>query len=198
MSRQHDSNTQGLSRKAQITDVATSKRASRHTLLYGLVAVAVGAVGIYGAPPSLAQPADPHHASSPTPQSAAGSALAAEMPFYNLGTVSMAAGKVTRSYTIGNVGKEPLTITQLSTSCMCTEATLITASGRRGPFGMPGHAPIPKISERLAPGELAEVEVVFDPAAHGPAGLGRINRNVTIENDAGAPLQLAFTAMVKP
>ena len=65
---------------------------------------------------------------------------------------------------------------------MCTEATLVTSTGKRGPFGMPGHAPIPAISERLAPGEMAEVDVVFDPAAHGPAGIGRIERNVTVQN----------------
>jgi hypothetical protein len=81
---------------------------------------------------------------------------------------------------------------------MCTTATLVTPSGRRGPFGMPGHTPIPSIRERLAPGEMAQVEVVFDPAAHGPAGVGRIDRTVTLQNDAGAPLELAFTAMVTP
>jgi hypothetical protein len=167
-------------------------------MLYGLMALSISAVavGIYSLQSALAL-GEVRGATVPSEQPSAGK-LASDAPFYNFGTVSMAAGKVMRRYTIGNVGRAPLTITRLSTSCMCTEATLVTSSVRRGPFGMPGHMPIPTIRERLAPGELAQVEVVFDPAAHGPAGIGRTDRTVTVENDAGTPLQLNFTATVRP
>ena len=50
----------------------------------------------------------------------------------------------------------------------------------------------------MNPGDDAVVEVVFDPAAHGPAGIGPIERVVTIENSAGRPLELAFNATVTP
>lgn len=125
-------------------------------------------------------------------------ALASVSPFYNFGKISMAAGNVSKVYWIKNISGDPLNINKLSTSCMCTDATLITREGRKGPFGMPGHGPTPRIEERLAPGESAQVEVVFDPAAHGPAGIGQTDRIVTIENDAGLPLELRFSAMVTP
>jgi hypothetical protein len=81
---------------------------------------------------------------------------------------------------------------------MCTTALLVKGVKQFGPFGMPGHAPIPAIDQTLAPGERAYVEVVFDPAAHGPAGVGLIERVVTIENSAQQPVQLAFSARVTP
>ena len=125
-------------------------------------------------------------------------ALASISPFYNFGKISMAAGNVSKVYWIKNISGDPLDITRLSTSCMCTVATLITPAGKKGPFGMPGHGPTPRIEERLAPGATAQVEVVFDPAAHGPAGIGQTDRIVTIENDGGLPLELRFSAMVTP
>jgi hypothetical protein len=198
MTRKHKRNTVVLSAKPQADDAAMAKSGFRRKMLYGLIALSAGviAVGVYSLQPAPA-PTEARAATVPSGQPSAGK-LASDAPFYNFGTVSMAAGKVMRRFTIGNVGQAPLTITKLSTSCMCTDATLVTSSVRRGPFGMPGHMPIPSIRERLAPGEMAQVEVVFDPAAHGPAGIGRTDRTVTIENDAGTPLQLNFTAMVRP
>jgi len=63
---------------------------------------------------------------------------------------------------------------------------------------MPGHIAVPRINKSLNPGEEAIVEVVFDPTAHGPAGVGTIQRVVTIENNAGEPLELQFSAVVTP
>lgn len=125
-------------------------------------------------------------------------ALASVSPFFNFGKISMAAGKVSHRYWIKNISGTPLTITKLFTSCMCTDATLITQDGKKGPFGMPGHGPTPRLDERLAPGATAQVDVVFDPAAHGPAGIGQTDRVVTIENDGGLPLELRFSALVTP
>jgi len=124
--------------------------------------------------------------------------LASDAPIFAFGRISMAAGKVSHRYSIRNTGITPLTINKIYTSCMCTEATLITRSAKRGPFGMAGHGILPSVSERLAPGEAAQVDVVFDPAAHGPAGVGPTDRVVTIANDAGPALELRFSAMVTP
>ncbi|OGA65051.1 MAG: hypothetical protein A3F77_03545 [Betaproteobacteria bacterium RIFCSPLOWO2_12_FULL_67_28] len=111
----------------------------------------------------------------------------------------MAAGKVTHLYRFRNAGAEPIVLGKMYTSCMCTTAALVKSSGRKfAPVGMPGHTPIPALNETLQPNEEAMVEVVFDPAAHGPAGIGPIDRVVTIENSAGQPLELAFRANVKP
>ena len=63
---------------------------------------------------------------------------------------------------------------------------------------MPGHGFIPGINESLNLNEEAIIEVVFDPAAHGPAGVGKIERLVTVEVENGSPVELAFSAFVKP
>ena len=49
----------------------------------------------------------------------------------------------------------------------------------------------------MAVGEEATITVVFDPNAHGPAGVGLIQRTVTIEND-GKPIEFSFKVIVTP
>lgn len=115
---------------------------------------------------------------------------------YDFGSISMAAGKVKHQFKIKNTSAQAVTISKMYTSCMCTTATLTTGGKQFGPFGMPGHGAIPKINQTINPNEEATVEVVFDPAAHGPAGVGRIQRSVTVENNAGRPVGLMFAAMV--
>ena len=117
---------------------------------------------------------------------------------YDFGTISMAAGKVSHTFKIKNTGNEAVTINSMYTSCMCTTATLKIGGRQKGPYGMPGHGFIPKINETLNSGEEALVEVVFDPAAHGPAGVGPIQTAIAIENNAGEPVELLFAAIVTP
>ena len=117
---------------------------------------------------------------------------------FSFGPISMAHGKVTHRHPISNVGTEPLVIRKMYTSCMCTTAALVKNGKTSDAYGMPGHAPIPTINVPINPREEAFIEVVFDPAAHGPAGVGPIERVVTVENSAGQPLELAFSALVSP
>lgn len=127
------------------------------------------------------------------------SLLAADQTDFDFGTISMARGKVTKLYRIKNPTDSAVTIERISTSCMCTKATLIRGDKKEGPFSMPGHggyAPI--ISQELAPGEEAEIEAVFDPAAHGPAGVGPVDRKVFVDSDDGRRLILGFKANVTP
>ncbi len=135
-------------------------------------------------------------ASSALPQRVG--ALGARETYFDFGPISMAAGKVSHRYWFRNESSAPVLIRQVYTSCMCTTATLVKGMKIVGSYGMPGHGPMPAVNETLAPDEAAYVDVVFDPAAHGPAGLGRTERMVTIEPGAGAPLQVGFAAYVKP
>ena len=118
--------------------------------------------------PDLPRSSEAQAATTPTERPSGAATLASMAPSYNFGPVSMASGNVIHRYTVSNLGSAPVTITKLFTSCMCTTATLVTSAGKRRPFGMPGHAPIPTIRERPAPGEMATVEIVFDPTAHAP------------------------------
>ena len=183
-------------------EVTVSKPMPQRKTLYALAAgtAVVILFGIYfSSQKTSPQPRTGYQQQPAAGQFSGANALASISPFFNFGKVSMAAGNVSRLYWIKNTSATPLTITKMYTSCMCTTATLITPAGSRmGPFGMPGHGPAPRIDELLAPGETAQVEAVFDPAAHGPAGIGQTERIVTIENNGGLPLELSFSAMVTP
>jgi len=178
-----------------------------NAIFYGLITFGVALVGfaIYLAKPAATTPGPSMESPAPAPVVAAAPVpVASANPLvsmsrsFDFGTISMAAGKVSHRFWIRNTGDSPVTITRLYTSCMCTEATLITPAGSKGPFGMPGHGANAGVFERIAPGGTAQVEAVFDPAAHGPAGIGPTQRIVTIRTAEAAPLDLQFTAMVKP
>lgn len=118
---------------------------------------------------------------------------------YDFGEISMAAGEVKHQFKIKNAGIGTVTVNKIYTSCMCTTASLMMAGNKQfGPYGMPGHGFIPKISQDIKPNEEATVEVIFDPAAHGPSGVGRIQRSITIESNDGESVQLQFAAVVTP
>ncbi len=135
---------------------------------------------------------------NPTDVPSTNGVLVSESPNFDFGNISMAAGKVSHIFKIKNSGTEPLVISKIYTSCMCTETTLIKQNERFGPFGMPGHVSIPEINQTLKANEEATVEAVFDPAAHGPAGLGQIERSITVENNGKNKMELLIKANVMP
>jgi len=129
----------------------------------------------------------------------AGILLAQEKSF-DFGTVSMAQGKVSHSFEIKNGGKNNLILNNINTSCMCTTAVL-EKNGQTSPeFGMAGMSHNPVFwSEELAPGETANLIVTFDPAAHGPAGVGLVDRVVSVySNDPAGRTDFRITANVTP
>lgn len=119
-------------------------------------------------------------------------------PNFDFGTISMGTGVVQHSYKVKNSSENPIEIKKIYTSCMCTEASLVHGQERHGPFGMPGHGIVPSVNETLAPGAEVEIEAVFDPAAHGPAGIGRVEREIFVETREGGQLALKFSAEVTP
>lgn len=124
--------------------------------------------------------------------------LSAEEEFFDFSTISMAKGKVSHMFKIKNSSTEPVVIKKMYTSCMCTEAMLLKGGKKYGPYGMPGHSFVPLLNQTINPGEEAEVEAVFDPAAHGPAGVGKIERVVTLEGKSGKLFEFGFSATVTP
>lgn len=124
-------------------------------------------------------------------------ALAMPQKMHDFGQISMAAGKVKTMFQFKNTSAESVVISKMYTSCMCTNAILQMGGKKYGPYGMPGHGFIPKISSTVQSGEEFSVEVIFDPAAHGPAGVGPIQRTVYVETSAGIA-QLEISALVRP
>lgn len=133
-----------------------------------------------------------------TEKSDKASLLSLDMTTFDFGPISMANGRVKHNFTLSNDSDSDVKINKMYTSCMCTEAGLIKDGKIIGPFGMPGHGILPSIDQVIKRGEKASVEVIFDPAAHGPAGVGPIVRNVIIETADNAKLTLEIKAQVTP
>lgn len=123
-------------------------------------------------------------------------------PSYDFGTISMKKGVVSRDFLLENKGPDPIFISKAYTSCMCTTALLFDKEGRRlGTFGMPGHGGASSIARVTVPAkETITLRAVFDPAAHGPSGVGLADRGIYLEtNSKEQPkVEISFTAQVTP
>ncbi len=118
---------------------------------------------------------------------------------YDFGSISMKDGNVSTEFTLTNPTTEDVTLSKVFTSCMCTNAFIVDPNGSaKGPFGMPGHGAVPPANEVIKAGESRIIRVVYDPNAHGPAGVGKINRFVTLTDSSGNTLQLEIKATVTP
>ena len=107
------------------------------------------------------------------------------------GQIKFSGGKVKAVYRITNTGTETLKLYGATTSCACTLGT-ITSNGKvTPPFGM--HSPMSTTVE-VAPGVEAVVEALFDPAFHGPGGVGPISRTITVQTNDPANPTLNFQA----
>lgn len=130
---------------------------------------------------------------------ASASSLTAAEKIYDFGTISMKNGNVTKDFTVANKTAGDITVATMVTSCMCTASYLVGPDGKtKGPFGMPGMGYVPPVNEVMKPGETRTIRVVYDPNAHGPAGVGKIDRFVTLTDAAGGTLELEIKALVTP
>lgn len=114
---------------------------------------------------------------------------------HNWGRIDYNSGNVSKTFTIRNLGTSPLMLSGIKTSCMCTKAKL-TINGVDSPyFGM--HENSSWVTEVVA-GKEALLTVIFDPAFHGPTGVGSISRQVLVQtNDKASPsLEFNLTGVV--
>jgi hypothetical protein len=119
-------------------------------------------------------------------------------PRFSFGDVSMAKGLVEHDFEVKNDTPSALTVVSAETSCMCTETVLDFPGGKEfGPFGMPGHGFMPQINEPVAPGDTVKVKAVFNPAAHGPSGIGFVEREIVLNTNNGR-YHFGFDATVTP
>lgn len=108
---------------------------------------------------------------------------------FNWGTIGINDGKVQAEFNLKNNGTAPLELANVSTSCMCTTAQVIIG-GRPSPyFGM--HQKSSWTGE-VSPGQSAQLVVEFDPAFHGPQGIGQITRQIVVETNDPTQPQLTF------
>ena len=82
---------------------------------------------------------------------------------------------------------------------MCTKAFIVEPDGTlKGPFSMPGMGYVPPADETINAGESRKVRVIYDPNAHGPAGVGPVDRFITLTDNSGGRLDLEIKALVIP
>lgn len=127
-----------------------------------------------------------------------GGASAVGENFHDFGTISMKGGKVRYDFKFKNNTAESIVAESLFTSCMCTTASFIQNGKESGPYGMPGHGFVPPLKKIVNPGEEVTIAVVFDPAAHGPAGIGEIRREIFLNSKYGRIAKFAIKANVTP
>ncbi len=136
---------------------------------------------------------------SPGTDTGAQGVLTAADKFYDFGTISMKNGNVTKDFVVTNPTDKDVFVPTLVTSCMCTKAFLVETDGTtNGPFGMPSMGYVPPVNETIKAGESRTIRVVYDPNAHGPAGVGPIDRFAILTDKSGGTLQLEIKALVTP
>lgn len=97
---------------------------------------------------------------------------------HNFGEISIDGGEVEKGFHFRNDGEEDLILKGAETSCGCTEAYFELPDGSVSPtFGMHDN---PEWEYAIKPGEEFEIEVEFDPLAHGPDSVGPVIRDVTV------------------
>lgn len=109
---------------------------------------------------------------------------------YDWGNIAYDKGVVTKDFTIKNTGSDKLKIFNVKTSCHCTKAHVTINGNESQDFGMDG---LSSWVGEVAPGEKATLTAIFDPAFHGPQGIGPVNRFVSIETNDSAQSKLTFT-----
>lgn len=117
---------------------------------------------------------------------------------YELGKVDLNGGLVTKEYEVKNDTDQTMKLQKIVTSCMCTQAKVSVGDKESRYFGMehPGDRN-PPINYEIQPGENAKVTVNFDPAAHGPQGVGPFDRVVTLTfSEPTGVRQLTFNGTV--
>lgn len=135
----------------------------------------------------------------PVEDSGIKSALTASEYVYDFGKISMKDGEAIKEFVVTNETDKDINFPSLITSCMCTKAFFVLPDGKtKGPFGMQGHGYVPPLNETIKAGESRTIKVVFDPNAHGPAGVGFIDRFITLTDSSGSSLKLEIKATVTP
>jgi hypothetical protein len=63
---------------------------------------------------------------------------------------------------------------------------------------MQGHGFVPGFTLTLGPQQEGDIEVVYDPNAHGPSGVGTIERSIIVEGKGNTLATLNIKATVTP
>lgn len=116
-------------------------------------------------------------------------AMSIDANTHDWGTIDYDGGIVSKNFSIKNTSDTTLQLYDVKTSCMCTTAQLKTPDKTSRKFKM--HEKTTDIIE-VKPGETANLLVEFDPAFHGPSGVGPITRTITMNTNSTKDSVLTF------
>lgn len=143
-----------------------------------IAVLVIGSLAIGGYVVSLGMDNSTSNANSVVESGHSGLFTSVEELVHDWGDINISGGDVSKTFTLTNSEDEPLMLRGAMTSCMCTTAEFTLSDGSKsGAFGMHGG---PEWTHLVQPGESFDVEVVFDPMAHGPEATGPITRTVNI------------------
>ncbi len=104
---------------------------------------------------------------------------------HDWGDIPINNGNVKKTFEIKNDSQGILELANVSTSCMCTTAQVKINDQVSPFFGMHSNS---SWRGQVPAGGTAEVLIEFDPAFHGPNGVGQITRQISLEtNDQTNP-----------
>ena len=104
----------------------------------------------------------------------------------DLGKVPYRGGIISKSFDIKNTSTSAIKLRKITTSCMCTVAKVKLGNKETKFYGMEMNGDLnPLLDFDLPAGETAQVIFEFDPAAHGPQGIGAVDRVIMIFFDVG-------------
>lgn len=117
-----------------------------------------------------------------------GAKLESQETDFDFKDINYSGSHAIHEFKIKNTGDKDLQIANLATSCHCTKVYFKSAKGEGPQFGMKGSSAPSDWVGTLSPGEEGSIIADFDPAYHGPQGVGQISRIVSIEtNDPDKP-----------
>lgn len=104
----------------------------------------------------------------------------------NLGEVPYGGGIISKSFDIKNTSASTIKLRKITTSCMCTVAKVKLGNKETKFYGMEMNGDLnPLLDFDLPARETAQVIFEFDPAAHGPQGIGAVDRVIMVFFDVG-------------
>ena len=125
------------------------------------------------------------------------SSLKADRAEHDFGRILIDGGKVETVFSIVNEAPADVQLLSVATSCGCTEAVAEFADGSTvGSFELPLDGQENDAGRAVQAGEGFKVRVVFDPAAHGPDGIGQLMREVILATRGAGQTRLVITANV--
>lgn len=147
-----------------------------------LIGVLVFTVAVIGAAVIISGSGSPSDAKAVLEQTN-GSKIAIDHMQKTVGNIPYSGGILYHSFPIQNTGTKDLKIANLGTSCHCTKAFLRIGKTDGPEFGMKGSSVPSNWTGILKPGEKGEIIAAFDPAFHGPAGIGSVTRIISFETN---------------